>query len=177
MWSIPTHLGKLRQQHKFVNASFVILVLCHFLSTCHVDDSENNVMRWGGQSWEIAEVHAINFFPSSPWSKEQFEPSQTKSQNFIAQRVSKFREKGTILKRSPADRTPTLRTDEKKRTVTVSVQHSPKPQQRPRFWDSDWGTSFCSSRTGAAMQCACTPAVSQNLPPRYTMFFAEPFTW
>ena len=52
------HTGKLPQQHEFANASFVILVRCHFVSPYHVDGSANNVLCRGGHFCEIAGVLA-----------------------------------------------------------------------------------------------------------------------
>ena len=52
------HTGKLRQQHEFTNASFIILVRCHFVSPYHVDGSANNVLCRGGHFCEIAGVLA-----------------------------------------------------------------------------------------------------------------------
>ena len=53
------HAGKLPQQHEFANASFVILVRCHFVSPYHVDGSaNNNVLCRGGHFCEIARVLA-----------------------------------------------------------------------------------------------------------------------
>ena len=55
-WSI--HTGKLPQQHEFANASFVILIRCHFVSPYHVDGSANNVLCRAGHFCEIAGVPA-----------------------------------------------------------------------------------------------------------------------
>ena len=55
-WSI--HTGKLPQQHEFANASFVILIRCHFVSPYHVDGSANNVPCRAGHFCEIAGVPA-----------------------------------------------------------------------------------------------------------------------
>ena len=52
------HTGKLPQQHEFANASFVILVGCHFVSPYHVDGSANNVLCRGCHFCEIAGVLA-----------------------------------------------------------------------------------------------------------------------
>ena len=52
------HTGKLRQQHEFTNASFIILVRCHFVSPYHVDRSANNVLCRGGHFCEIAGIIA-----------------------------------------------------------------------------------------------------------------------
>ena len=52
------HTGKLRQQHEFTNASFIILVRCHFVSPYHVDGSANNVLCRGGHFCEIAGIIA-----------------------------------------------------------------------------------------------------------------------
>ena len=50
------HTGKLRQQHEFTNASFIILVRCHLVSPYRVDGSANNVMYRGGHFCEIAGI-------------------------------------------------------------------------------------------------------------------------
>ena len=52
------HTGKLPQQHEFVNASFVILIRCHFVSPYHVDGSANNVLCRDGHFCEMAGVPA-----------------------------------------------------------------------------------------------------------------------
>ena len=54
----PVHTGKLPQQHEFANASFVILIRCHFVSPYHVDGSANNVLCRGGHFCEVAGVPA-----------------------------------------------------------------------------------------------------------------------
>ena len=128
------HTGKLPQQHEFANASFVILVRCHFVSPYHVDGSANNVLCRGGHFCEIAGVptSALNFVANSALTGERLELSQTLFQNLMSQSVKTFREEGMILKRSPTGRTPTVTTDEK-RILKLSVQQSPKPQQSPRF--------------------------------------------
>ena len=52
------HTGKLRQQHEFTNASFIILVRCHFVSPYYVDGSATNVLCRGGHFCEIAGIIA-----------------------------------------------------------------------------------------------------------------------
>ena len=116
------HTGKLPQQHEFANASFVILVRCHFVSPYHVNGSSSNVPCRGGHFCEIAGVLAHWISSQVAWTGEQLELCQTLSQNIMAWRVKTFREEGMILKRRLTGRTPTVTTDEKRRILKLSVQ-------------------------------------------------------
>ena len=70
------HTGKLRQQHEFTNASFIILVRCHFVSPYHVDGSANNVLCRGGHFCEIAGTIA-------QWISSQVQLEQENSLNSL----------------------------------------------------------------------------------------------
>ena len=157
------HTGKLPQRHEFANASFVILIRCHFVSPYHVDGSANNVLFRGGHFCEIAGVpsHLIS---------SQVQLEQENSLNSL-KRYSKTawpegprhfeRKEWFGSEARPAGRRPWQRMKTGEYWNCLSSR-APSPSRAPRFGDGDWESFFSVQTELAKIQCAVTLAIFQK---------------
>ena len=148
------HTGKLRQQHEFPNASFIILVRCHFVSPYHVDGSANNVLCRGGNFCEIAGIIAH-------WISPQVQLEQENSLNSLKhypktswpEGSRHFERKECFWSEArPAGRRPWQRMKKGEYWNCLSSR-APSPSRAPGFEMVIERVSFCASRT-------CTNSIS-----------------
>ena len=171
-WSI--HTGKLRQQHEFTNASFIILVRCHFVSPYHVDGSANNVLCRGGHFCEIAGITA-------QWISWQVQLEQENSLNSLkrypktpwAEGSRHFERKECFWSEArPAGRRPWQRMKKAKIEAVCPAEPQAPAESQVLKWRLK---EFLSVQAGLAqIQWAFTLAIFQKLLSRHRTLFAEP---
>ena len=168
------HIGKLRQQHEFANASFIILVRCHFVSPYHVDGSANNVLCRGSPFCEIAGIIAH-------WISSQAQLEQENNLNSLKRYLKApwpegsrhFERKECFWSEArPAGRRPWQRMKKGEDWNCLSSR-APSPSRASGFEMAIERVSFCASRT-CTNSMSVYPSDFQKWRPRHRTLFAEP---